>query len=385
MASKPPLPSPAVAGPSTARRQPLRQARTARKPATSKLTTNGTEPSAHHLPPAKFYPALAAFTDAVDALPSEIIRHFTLLREVDAKACLPEVNLRALIDAAERLPAASDPYEFDAAMESLKQLDELRRRRDADPLFIADLLVTQDEKIHVITTAVEALQKHLARVEHAFAYVEVEIPEIYRLGNREHWAYKEPMKKGTAAQIAREKERERREQEERLHQMQVENHHHPPAINTKAKPSNSSGGEPKSAASTTGTPGGSRNRKRTDSNATSASVPPSASEPTKKKSHKARSQQKPGAAPIGLGISTTTTGTKKDKEQEESGDEDGSEERYCYCNGVSYGEMVACDEDDCEKEWFHLECAGLTQAPKGKVKWYCRDCEAIRGRGRSRA
>lgn len=24
---------------------------------------------------------------------------------------------------------------------------------------------------------------------------------------------------------------------------------------------------------------------------------------------------------------------------------------YCFCDGVSYGEMIACDDEDCEKEW----------------------------------
>jgi hypothetical protein len=41
------------------------------------------------------------------------------------------------------------------------------------------------------------------------------------------------------------------------------------------------------------------------------------------------------------------------------------EDLYCYCNQVSYGEMVACDGDGCEREWFHLECVGLKVAPKG--------------------
>lgn len=42
---------------------------------------------------------------------------------------------------------------------------------------------------------------------------------------------------------------------------------------------------------------------------------------------------------------------------------DPNEEVYCYCNGVSYGEMVACDSEDCAREWFHLECVGLKVAP----------------------
>src|SRR5262245_22238919 len=27
---------------------------------------------------------------------------------------------------------------------------------------------------------------------------------------------------------------------------------------------------------------------------------------------------------------------------------------YCFCQQVSFGEMVACDNEACEREWFHL-------------------------------
>ncbi|PSS25018.1 hypothetical protein M430DRAFT_94601 [Amorphotheca resinae ATCC 22711] len=54
---------------------------------------------------------------------------------------------------------------------------------------------------------------------------------------------------------------------------------------------------------------------------------------------------------------------------------DADEPTYCYCNGVSYGEMVGCDADGCEREWFHLECVGLKVAPRGNAKWYCDDCK----------
>ena len=58
--------------------------------------------------------------------------------------------------------------------------------------------------------------------------------------------------------------------------------------------------------------------------------------------------------------------------QDEDEDEEigADEPLYCYCNGVSYGEMVACDADDCEKEWFHLECVGLKVAPRGNGKLF---------------
>ncbi|GAA94537.1 uncharacterized protein L969DRAFT_83899 [Mixia osmundae IAM 14324] len=51
---------------------------------------------------------------------------------------------------------------------------------------------------------------------------------------------------------------------------------------------------------------------------------------------------------------------------------DPNEPTYCYCDTVSYGEMVGCDNDDCQREWFHLACVGLSEAPTGS--WYCDDC-----------
>lgn len=49
-------------------------------------------------------------------------------------------------------------------------------------------------------------------------------------------------------------------------------------------------------------------------------------------------------------------------------DEKNGEPRYCYCNQISYGEMVACDMENCPREWFHLDCLGLNKAPKGAGK-----------------
>nr|XP_023012819.1 inhibitor of growth protein 3 isoform X1 [Leptinotarsa decemlineata] len=51
---------------------------------------------------------------------------------------------------------------------------------------------------------------------------------------------------------------------------------------------------------------------------------------------------------------------------------DPNEPRYCLCNQVSYGDMVACDNEDCPSEWFHYPCVGITAPPKGK--WFCPQC-----------
>ncbi len=53
-------------------------------------------------------------------------------------------------------------------------------------------------------------------------------------------------------------------------------------------------------------------------------------------------------------------------EIKEDGNADDEEPRYCYCNQVSYGTMIACDADNCAREWFHLRCVGLT-VPLTKV------------------
>lgn len=59
---------------------------------------------------------------------------------------------------------------------------------------------------------------------------------------------------------------------------------------------------------------------------------------------------------------------------------DPNEPRYCLCNQVSYGDMVACDNEDCPSEWFHYPCVGITAPPKGK--WYCPQCtSSMRRRG----
>jgi len=54
---------------------------------------------------------------------------------------------------------------------------------------------------------------------------------------------------------------------------------------------------------------------------------------------------------------------------------EGGEEVYCYCRRVYFGDMIGCDNDDCKIEWFHFECVGLTEQPKGQ--WFCPDCKAL--------
>lgn len=56
------------------------------------------------------------------------------------------------------------------------------------------------------------------------------------------------------------------------------------------------------------------------------------------------------------------------------GGEDADNNLYCFCQRVSFGEMIGCDNDDCKYEWFHWLCVGITSPPKDDEIWYCPDC-----------
>lgn len=50
----------------------------------------------------------------------------------------------------------------------------------------------------------------------------------------------------------------------------------------------------------------------------------------------------------------------------------GDDNVYCFCRQGSRGNMIGCDGSDCDIEWFHLDCVGLSAPPSGT--WYCESC-----------
>ncbi len=59
---------------------------------------------------------------------------------------------------------------------------------------------------------------------------------------------------------------------------------------------------------------------------------------------------------------------------------DPNEPLYCLCRQFAYGDMIACDNEDCEIEWFHMPCVKLKSTPKGG-HWLCPVC-AKKSKGR---
>ena len=60
-------------------------------------------------------------------------------------------------------------------------------------------------------------------------------------------------------------------------------------------------------------------------------------------------------------------------EEDEEGEEDNT--LYCTCQRPSFGEMIGCDNDNCEYQWFHYECVGIKQQPSGE--WLCPSCRKL--------
>ncbi|KAJ6189467.1 hypothetical protein N7519_004375 [Penicillium mononematosum] len=155
--------------------------------------------------PHGFYPALTHFTDAITALPREFRRHNSLLKEVDAKAWALEENLLQLLQfSSESQPVPHPPHPApiiegvireDVLPKELSQSPESPESKNRRLLFdrvrqsLSDLMMTADEKNHVISNANEELDRQVVRLDTVFPYIAGEISEEARLGSLTHWAY----------------------------------------------------------------------------------------------------------------------------------------------------------------------------------------------------
>lgn len=154
-------------------------------------------------------------------------------------------------------------------------------------------------------------------------------------------------KDGDEEEVVERKEGEKKEEKKRKRHIVDEEHAEEKAKATshKARPSTSDG----IAAQTPGKRGG---RKRADSHAALTATPVT----------RAMKVEPEEEAPV-------AEDEDADADAEDDGEVEEDEPVYCYCQQVSYGEMVACDGDSCPREWFHLDCVGLQQAPRGKGMW----------------
>lgn len=88
------------------------------------------------------------------------------------------------------------------------------------------------------------------------------------------------------------------------------------------------------------------------------------------------------ASPPPLNPDALDADAEAEEEDSDHDPDDPNEPKYCYCDRGSYGEMVACDNEKCPREWFHLGCTGLREAPGERESWYCRVCRPVPVGGR---
>ncbi|KAK1772980.1 putative undecaprenyl diphosphate synthase-domain-containing protein [Phialemonium atrogriseum] len=222
-------PAPEGSSSSNRRSQPVRQTRTNPSRTTVINRNNPLASGPGHEQPIDIFPAVTHFADSITALPKELVRHFTLLKEVDAKIFAPEEGLFKLIDAALNAPPPDPARSHNDASSSIApnsapmsaqnsnsgtvlnsqvpppvSTDESINTALFDPsnlprrqLFrqtafkIQEMLVSLEEKNHVISTANDALQKQLARIDDVWPHLEGEFSDEAKWGSSTHWAYLE--------------------------------------------------------------------------------------------------------------------------------------------------------------------------------------------------
>lgn len=369
-------------------------------------------------------PGLNDIADAFEALPLDLIKYFTLLKEIDAKCIntVPQINgeIKSFIDRLHENPISFengdlDGHKISPAMTTgtkLKRLSSIREK-------VNEIIPCLEEKMHVTLVATDLMQKHLNRINNDYKLIiqNNEIPELIRIGPLNHPAMIMDNSGLNAAgsgsgvggngdsSVPSQRSESRREalaakkasREESL----------PAGGDEEATPS----GRKKK---TQGNSGNSNSNGVNGAGGVNAKEEKS----TKKRSRKddsfsvAEGKNGRSTTPIGSSASTSNTlGAKKRKRKDDDDSGNGStgnnnsnninvsgnntglnytygppkievvkegansnEPTYCYCNQVSFGEMVGCDGEDCKREWFHLPCIGFKNPPKGK--WYCDDCLA---------
>lgn len=77
--------------------------------------------------------------------------------------------------------------------------------------------------------------------------------------------------------------------------------------------------------------------------------------------------------------------TEQEELNEEVGDDEQDNNKYCFCNKKSFGEMIACDYDKCPREWFHYKCVDIDPNNPPKSTWFCsRECRLLDKRDKMR-
>ncbi|EPY49384.1 ING family Png2 [Schizosaccharomyces cryophilus OY26] len=293
------------------------------------------------------FAALNDFTDAIVSIPESVCSNFTYLKEVDAQSRELKSKVTDEIESILRNERTGSLPLSDRCL----QLEN----------HIKEMLPFSDSKICLATEAMGNINQCIDRLDADFEYVELEIPQQLRLGYPDRRALFNHPNSGN--QRIEGKRETRRNQPQQQHTDNQQQHQHTsyPGHPNEERSSVLHGDENVDVPHTTySTP--SKRRKAT------------AHQKLSSPSHRTKpnvmnvTERRPGRR--GTRQATDDLSAKPDIVEPEELNE--GEQLYCYCQQVSYGQMIGCDNENCKREWFHLPCVGLVEPPKGI--WYCREC-----------
>lgn len=371
-------------------------------------------------------PGLNDIADAFEALPLDLIKYFTLLKEIDAKCIntVPQINgeIKTYIDRLHEkpIPVNDEDSGVKKTPGSMSTATKMKRLRSIHEK-VNEIIPCLEEKMHVTLVATDLMQKHLNRINNDYKLIlqNNEIPELIRIGPLNHPAM--IMDNSTSglngsgsgsgvggngdSSVPSQRSESRREalaakKASREDSLPAGGDEDLTPSGRKKKTQNNGGNG--ASGGINGSGGTSAKEEKTTKKRSRKDDGPSATEGKSGRS----------VTPMGSSVSTSgALGAKKRKRKDDddsvnasSGNNNGNnnnsninggnnneglnynhgppikegtssnEPTYCYCNQVSFGEMVGCDGEDCKREWFHLPCIGFKNPPKGK--WYCDDCLA---------
>ncbi|KAG5419093.1 hypothetical protein I9W82_002860 [Candida metapsilosis] len=361
-------------------------------------------------------PGLNDISDAFEALPLDIVKYFTLLKEIDAKCIntVPQINhrIKSYIDNLHVGDTEGEGEDGQGQVHGDNQVQELARKqkRESSQLNIIknkinEIIPCLEEKMHVTSVATDLLNKHMRRINQDYKLIiqNNEIPENIRIGPLVHPAMildsSHPAREyqngngdgathtggggygNSASTTAQSQRSESRREALAARKANKDDDRDVGSGSNSNKKKRSKeqtpleGGRSNGNNSASGGGGGNYNdkkRKNEDRNSSSS---------LKKKKKGTDVDEDDDNDDDGVERNdrkTNSSNLDRAKASANSvggggGSSSGSHEpTYCYCNQVSFGEMVGCDGDDCKREWFHLPCIGFKNPPKGK--WYCDDC-----------
>ncbi|CAK7892295.1 transcriptional regulatory protein Pho23p [[Candida] anglica] len=345
-------------------------------------------------------PGLNDISDAFEALPLDIIKYFTLLKEIDAKCInsVPQINnsIKNYIDC---LHESNPEVEKLTKQSKIKRLTNIRDK-------IHEIIPCLEEKMHVTSVATDSLHKHMFRINNDYKLIlnNNEIPEAIRIGPLNHPAMimdsSSPSDHSNPNRSAQSQRSESRREALAAKKANKDSGYEDDEPNT----GNSNGnGSTNSSSATVGKKkktSNNNNNNNTNGNkdgspatdavpsvggpitGTKVGTNNNVGAPSKKRPRKEQEEiSRPGTPNGGVGSNGSKKRATKPKKEDQSAISEtphgnastqNNEPTYCYCNQVSFGEMVGCDGDDCKREWFHLPCIGFKNPPKGK--WYCDEC-----------